>query len=145
MDFNIIADYHIHTKLAKGQYELLTKLIGTHAKSSLDEIIETSLSRNLKQIAITDHGMGHIFYGMKADSYKYMRENINILNDKFKSRNIDFKILLGIEANIISSQGDLDIDKSIIPYLDLICAGYHHGCKKERGLINNSTEALICS
>lgn len=123
MDYKIVADYHVHSNMAnKKPIGLFYK----HAKSSIEENAEAAIKIGLKEIAITDHGPSHI-YGISRKNYARARQLIDDLNLKYKNNSIDFKILLGVEANIISSEGKIDIDEAIIKYLDLICVGYHPG------------------
>ncbi len=123
MDYKIIADYHVHSNIAnKKPVGFLYK----HAKSSIEENANAAIDIGLREIAITDHGSAHI-YGISRKNYPVARNIIDNLNLEYKNNNIEFKILLGVEANIVSSKGKIDVDEDIIEYLDLICVGYHPG------------------
>lgn len=143
MDLKIIGDYHTHTNIAKGHLPILRNILRTHAKGSLKENAAAGMERGLKEIAITDHGYRHIFYGMRINEYKKVREDIDEINKYYADNNYDFRLLLGAECNIISKGGDIDIDDEVLKYLDVICAGYHRGAVQNINVRNNYTEAAI--
>lgn len=106
----ILGDYHTHT-------------VYSHGKGSIRENVEEARRKGLKEIAITDHGPGHIFYGVRKDKIFQMREEIDRLNREYK----DIKILLGVEANIIDYNGSIDVDKEILDVIDILLLGFHYG------------------
>ena len=103
MNYKIIADYHVHSNIAnKKPLGILYK----HAKSSIEENANVAIKKGLKEIAITDHGFTHI-YGISKKNYPVARKIIDNLNSGYMNNNIEFRILLGVEANIISSRAKL--------------------------------------
>lgn len=106
----IFADYHTHTRYS-------------HGKGTIKENVLAAREKGLRKIAITDHGSGHFLYGISEKDLKNMREEIERLNDKYD----DIEVLLGIEANVISIDGRIDIGERIIPDLDILLIGYHFG------------------
>lgn len=143
MGFKIIADYHTHTNIAKGHIPLFNIILGDHAKGSIGSNAEAGIKKGLKEIAITDHGYMHIIFGMKLNQYKELRKVIDDFNNSSLLKENDFKILLGVECNIINKNGDIDINDEIIDYLDIICAGYHPGALQSPLIMRNYTEAAI--
>lgn len=143
MSFKIIADYHTHSNIAKGHIPLINIILGEHAKGSIESNINVGIKKGLKEIAITDHGYKHILFGMKLNQYKNLRKIVDDLNKSSLLKDNDFKILLGIEGNIINKKGDIDIKDEIIDYLDIICVGYHPGALQNPLLLRNYTEAAI--
>jgi len=105
----ILDDYHTHTKYSHG--------VGT-----IEDNIESAIKKNLKTIAITDHGPGYKEYGIDIGSFKKIKEEIKFLKEKYKDK---INILLGIEANIINKDGVLDVDESILKELDILLVGFH--------------------
>jgi len=102
----ILGDYHTHTNY-------------THGKSTIEENVAQAEKLGMKEIAITDHsylGYNHI---RKGDLQK-MRQEIDAIKDKY-----NVKILLGIEANLMSRSGDLDISDDELKDLDLVVLGFH--------------------
>ena len=106
----IIGDYHTHT-------------IYSHGKGTIRENVEAAIEKGLKEIAICDHGPGHFSYGVKRKNIFKMRNEIDELNKEYK----DIKILLGLEANIMSYDGDIDVDKEILEAIDILLVGFHYG------------------
>ncbi len=103
-------DYHTHT-------------LYSHGKGTILQNVEVAIDKGLEAIAITDHGPGHVTYGVKREKVKKMREEIEDLNETYS----DFDIKLGVEANIIHSNGELDIRQDEMKNYDIILAGYHYG------------------
>lgn len=106
----IIGDYHTHT-------------IYSHGKGTIRENVEAAIKKGLKEIAICDHGPRHAGFGVKRSNFQKMRNEIDALNKEYK----DIKILLGVEANIIGYDGEIDVDKEIIELLDILLVGFHFG------------------
>lgn len=107
----VVADYHMHTKLSGD------------SKNDLESIIIKAISRGLKEIAITDHGPAHSGFGVKKTEYIKLRTEIDQLNEKYPQINI----LLGLEANLLGTGGDIDIDGDMWQIIDWVNAGYHFG------------------
>lgn len=111
----IIADYHTHT-------------VFSHGKGSIEDNVKVARDKGLKMIAISDHGPGHAFYGIKKSRYGEMRKEIDRLNEKYE----DIEILLSLEANFMSVDGTLDIDDEMIEMADMIMCGYHFGSSPKK-------------
>lgn len=108
---NIYGDYHTHT-------------IYSHGKG---EIIENALEakkKNLKEIAITDHGFGHNLYAVERKNLEKMRKEINEAKEK-----TGLNIYLGVEANLLSKDGEIDVSKEELEKLDILLVGYHRFVK----------------
>lgn len=106
----IIGDYHTHT-------------IYSHGKGTIRENVESAIRKGLREIAICDHGPRHIGFGVKRKNFKIMREEIDELNKEYSN----IKILLGVEANIIGYDGDIDVNDEIIDMIDILLVGFHFG------------------
>lgn len=104
----LIADCHTHT-------------IYSHGKGTILENVLEARRKGLREIAITDHGFRHFAFGVKRRKLKKMRQEIDNINKKFR----DIKVLLGMECNIISKGGIIDIDDASLEYLDILALGYH--------------------
>ncbi len=103
------ADYHTHTRYS-------------HGRGTPEENVQAASRRGLKRVAITDHGPGHYFIGIRGRSgFQKARNEIDSLKAKYPHMDI----LLGVEANVISRDGEIDVPPDIIPKLDLILVGYH--------------------
>jgi putative hydrolase len=117
----LLVDTHCHT-LASG-----------HAYSTIKEIADYAGSIGLKMLGMTDHGPSmpggpHLFH---FGSLRIMPEYIN-----------GVRILRGVEANIISYDGALDMPEHYINKLDLVIAGFHDICLVP-GNVEENTSAII--
>ena len=86
--------------------------------------------KGLSSIAITDHGPGHLTYGIKMEKLPEMRAEI----DRLKSVYPDIEVLLGVEANTLRVPPYLDVEDTDL--FDILLAGYHFGILKA-GMIPN--------
>lgn len=118
----ITADYHTHTKYSDG-------------KSTIEENIKSAIKKNLRTVGITDHAYKHAGFGVKYEDYDRIREEIDILKEKYK----DIEILMGTECNVLDDKGNIDLDEHILSLVDYVMAGYHYGSmiKNARGGINH--------
>ncbi|MBO5022567.1 MAG: PHP domain-containing protein [Clostridia bacterium] len=106
----LLGDYHTHTKYSGRN----------HGKGTILENASVALNKGIKQIAITEHGFNHKFFGVKRKELPAMKEDI--LNAK-EVTGVD--ILMGVEANLISKSGDIDILEEDFEYLDILLMGHH--------------------
>jgi putative hydrolase len=104
----LYADYHTHTVYSHGTGEIMDNVMAARKKG-------------LTEIAITDHGVRHFAYGVRRKDIARMRDEIDRINDSQSG----IKVLLGMECNIISTDGDIDMDDGIRKYLDILLVGFH--------------------
>ena len=125
----ILADYHTHT-------------IYSHGKGTIEDNVKVAISKGIETLGISDHSYGHLTYGVKRDDIFKMREEIDILNEKYKNK---IKILLGVEGNILDDKGNIDYDDKIGDVLDYVMAGYHFGSKPTnvKALINHANNYVF--
>ncbi|WP_300277786.1 PHP domain-containing protein [Peptacetobacter sp.] len=132
----IIADYHTHTIYSNGKSGKRKHAIGT-----IEENVQEAIKKGLKKIGISDHGYRHLLYGLNKESVFKMREEIDILNEKYK----EIDILLGMECNILDNKGTIDMDDRIREQLDYVLAGYHFASEPTslRCLLNHADNYLL--
>ena len=106
----LYGDYHTHTIYSRNH----------HGKGTVLENASVAADKGLKQIAITDHGFNHEFFGIRRKNIPSLQEDI--LNAK-EITGVD--ILLGVEANLISLDGDVDVKEEDYEFLDIFLMGYH--------------------
>lgn len=116
-------DLHTHT-VASG-----------HAYSTLKENVETARERGLEALGLSDHapampGAAHAFY---FGNFKVFRKRI-----------LDVRIVRGIEANITSSSGSMDVDDALASRLDYVIASLHPPCVPS-GTAEENTAALVAA
>lgn len=104
----LYADYHTHTVYSHGTGNIIDNVIAARKKG-------------LTEIAITDHGIRHFAYGVRLKDIAKMRDEIDRINDNAEG----IRVLLGMECNIISTDGDIDMNDRIRKYLDILLVGFH--------------------
>lgn len=104
---NFFADYHTHTTYS-------------HGKGSIEDNVKYAEKIGLKEIAISDHGLGHIVFGLRRRKLDEMRKEIERLNGIY-----NVKTYLGVEANIISGNGKIDLKEKDYEKFDIILCGFH--------------------
>lgn len=107
-DYKIIADYHTHTDYS-------------HGRGTVRENVERARQLGLKRIAITDHGTGHVIFGISKREMYWQLEEIEQLRKEFN----DIEILSGVEGNMKGLSGKCDIDKQMYDALDVLLCGFH--------------------
>ena len=105
---NITADYHSHTTYS-------------HGKGSIADNARVASEKGLDFLAITDHAVRHPFIGVSRKKYDTMRADM----DEVQKNYPDLKLLLGVEANILGIDGDIDVTPEDSDRLDILIAGYH--------------------
>lgn len=116
-----VIDTHCHT-VASG-----------HAYSTVMEIAKEANNKGLEMIAITDHGPE-----MPGGPHIYHFGNMRII----PANMFGVEILKGVEANIMNTDGELDVPEKILKRLDLVIASFHEGCF-EPGDVEHNTRALL--
>ena len=120
----IIADTHCHT------------VASSHAYSTIMENIKEAVKQNLYAIAITDHGRN-----MPSPPGTWYFENLNVIPKNIRGVNI----LKGIEANILNSNGEIDVpfvDKKGFKF-DWIIASIHDVAFSGKTDIDSCTETWM--
>ena len=117
----LLIDTHTHT-LASG-----------HAYSTMNEMIQAAKDKGLKYLGITEHapkmpGTCHIFYF----------ENLKVVPRQYG----DLTLLLGAEANILDTDGTLDLYDELLDRLDIIIASLHNPCY-QKGTATDNTNAYL--
>lgn len=125
----LFGDYHTHTTYSRHG----------HGKGTVLENASVAADKGLKQIAITDHGFNHQFYGIRRKDIPLLKEDI--LNAR-EVTGVD--ILLGVEANLISLDGNVDVREEDYEFLDIFLMGYHRMVKtttyKDKVLLNYAND-----
>ena len=103
----ITSDFHTHTTFS-------------HGTGSVEDNVRAAIDRNLSEIAIADHSVGHNAYGVR-DIEAYLREIDNI---KIKYKDT-IKVKSGLELNLLSDSGELDLPKGYEDCFDILIFGYH--------------------
>ena len=108
------ADYHTHTPYSHGDNTVL-------------ENARAAKKLGLKQIAITDHGFNHLLFGLKRKKLVDLRAECT---EAEKLTGV--KVLMGMESNLISIDGETDMKESDLQYFDIYLCGIHEVLKYKR-------------
>lgn len=109
-DYEMVYDLHTHTKYS-------------HGKGTVEDNVWVAIDKNLEYIAISDHGPGHLFYGMNRNDFVNLRNDIEKMNVKYPKTNVR----MSIEANTVYKDNALDIRPEEFEEFDFIIAGFHFG------------------
>ncbi|OGO77322.1 MAG: phosphatase [Clostridiales bacterium GWB2_37_7] len=117
----LLVDTHCHT-LSSG-----------HAYSTIKEMADYASQIGMKIIGMTDHGPS-----LPGAPHIYHFGNLRILPEYISG----VRILKGVEANIMSYDGTLDMPEKFLSKLELVIAGFHDACLIP-GSVEENTRAVI--
>ena len=101
-----LCDYHVHS-------------VYSHGKQTIEENARRAAELGFSEIAITDHGLRHIVFGLRRKKLERMRREIEALGD------CGVRIRLGVEANLIGREGEVDLEESDFRELAPIVCNFH--------------------
>ena len=108
--YRMTFDWHTHT-------------VYSHGKGTIEDNVRVAHEKGLREIAITDHGPGHLTYGFSMDKIPEIRAEI----ERLKTVYPDVNVLLGVEANTKYGEPYIDLTCEEQEQLDVVLAGYHYG------------------
>ena len=94
------------------------------------EMLFFARQKGLKALALTDHGPA---LGKKISSTFY---------ERFQNPYEGILLLKGMECNLVSAEGEIDLPKSFVKYMDIVLLGLHFNTPREQGR-EYYTRALI--
>jgi putative hydrolase len=112
LKYRVKFDYHTHTRYS-------------HGKGAIEDNIKAALNKGLSGIAVSDHGPGHLLYGIDRAKILEARDEI----ERLKKIYAGIEIFFSVEANILNTGKCLDLNENEIEDFDFIIAGYHYGVK----------------
>ena len=104
-------------------YDLHTHTTYSHGKGSVEDNVREAFNKGLKSIAISDHGPGHLTYGVNRGDFVNMRNDIEKMNVKYPK----LEVKMSVEANTLKKPPYLDIRPEEFEEFDFVIAGYHFG------------------
>ncbi|MDE7464762.1 MAG: PHP domain-containing protein, partial [Clostridiales bacterium] len=99
--------YHTHTTYS-------------HGKGSVLQNAEVAAERGLKEIAITDHGLRHVCFGIRRRKLPALKNDCAVATEK-----TGVHVLAGVENNFCDFYGSLDAKADDLERLDIVQGGYH--------------------
>ena len=109
-DYELLYDLHTHTTYS-------------HGKGSVEDNVREAISKGLSYIAISDHGPGHVFYGINRNDVPNLKRDIEKMNVKFPK----MQVKMSVEANTVRGGNGLDIRPEEFDEYDFVIAGFHFG------------------
>ena len=112
----ITGDYHTHSRYSKFR----------HGKHTIAEMVHKAEDLGLQGYAITDHGPKHALFGIKRSNIDKAKAEIEELK-----KLVNLNLYFGLEANLMKSDGSIDLTEEDLEKLDILIVGYHRGCKND--------------
>jgi putative hydrolase len=103
----LTADYHTHT-------------VFSHGKGTILDNALVAKEKGLKELGIADHGFSHPAFGI---SKRKVPEMLALCHQA--SANTGVNVLLGVESNIIGTDGTVDLKEKLYDQFDIFLAGIH--------------------
>ncbi len=101
-----------------------TNTPSSNGKNTVLENATAAKKLGLKEIAITDHGFNHLLFGLKRKKLDDLRVEI-----KEAEKLTGVKVLMGMESNLTSIDGDTDMRKEDLDKFDIYLFGVHEVLK----------------
>ncbi len=108
-NYKVFADYHTHTRYS-------------HGKGSPRENVLSAIERGLDLVAVSEHGPGHLTYGVRGSKLAELNAELDSLRREFEGT---IEVRRGLELNV-TGFGKTDCPKDRDSY-DVIILGYHKG------------------
>ena len=118
----LVADLHVHT-IASG-----------HAYSTVEEVVRSAREKGLLMVGIAEHGPR-----LPGGPHMYYFGNLRVIPRELWG----VRVLKGVEANIISPEGELDLPERFLAQLDFVFAGFHVNTGFDGGTVEENTRAMI--
>ena len=116
MNYRMIFDYHTHSTYSHGLLPWTP-----HGKGTIEEDARAAAAKGLTALAISDHGPGHMTFGIRLRDLPEIRKEI----ERVKLLVPGLEIYLSAEANICSGDRSLDISPIEAKQFDFLLGGYH--------------------
>ncbi len=111
---DIRSDLHMHTT-------------GSDGMCSLEELAEVCRQRGYSYIGITDHSPAlRVAGGLTEEEIIAQIQEIAQLNERYREEGIEFRILAGLEADILT-KGRVDVPDAAFEMLDFVLGSLHQG------------------
>jgi len=124
---DIKGDLHVHSNFDGGE-------------NSIEEIAQAAQKMGYEYVGIADHTKFlRIEHGLDEKQLLQRNKEIDKIDERFKIKDLRFKILKGCEANIMSD-GSIDINNEVLAQLDFVIAGIHSQMKMSK---ERMTERII--
>ena len=119
---DIAGELHSHTTFSDGQY-------------TIAEMAAAAQSKGYRYWNVSDHSIGlGVTQGVDATRLAEQRAEIERLNAGYTAAGVDFRLLLGTEAEVLAD-GRLGLPDGVLAGLDVVVASIHTGLRQDRETI----------
>jgi len=123
-------DLHCHTDWSDGG-------------NTLEEMARAAMARGYRYLAVCDHSRSlTVANGLDAERLARQAAEIEALNRKWEKEGKDFRLLRGIEVDILPD-GRLDLDDDVLAGLDIVIASVHSGFRQDRETMTARIERAL--
>jgi DNA polymerase (family X) len=103
--------------------------------ASIAEMAEAARQRGYRYWAVCDHSVGlGMVGGLDAERLAAQAKEIAALNARWEAEGIDFRLLRGIEVEVLAD-GSLGLPDEVLAQLDVVVASIHSGLRQDRETI----------
>lgn len=104
-------------------------------RASIAEMAQVARDRGYGYWAVCDHSIGlGIAGGVDADQLRQQATEITALNEQFAAEGIDFRLLRGIEVEVLND-GTLGLPDDVLAELEVVVASIHSGLRQNHEMI----------
>jgi DNA polymerase (family 10) len=119
---DILGELHSHTTFSDG-------------KATIAEMAEAARAKGYRYWNVSDHSIGlGVTQGVDAAALAQQRAEIDRLNAGYAAACVDFRLLLGTEAEVLAD-GSLGLPDEVLAILDVVVASIHTGLRQDRETI----------
>lgn len=119
--------------------DLHTHTIYSHGKGTPEENVLAAISMGLETVAISEHGPGHMFFGVRGEKLRALRAEVDRLAQRYAR---DIQVLMGIECNL-TGFGKCDMPEDMMDMFDVRLLAFHKGAPAADGFgLRRNMEAL---
>ncbi len=120
----------MHTLPELVQESMLAGALHCHSQYSdggsiIAEMADAAIARGWGYLGVSDHSQSNTYAGgLSRDAILRQHDEIDALNADYASRGLDFRVLKGIEADILPC-GRVDYDAAVLDRFDFVIASVH--------------------
>lgn len=119
---DILGELHSHTTFSDG-------------RNTIAEMADAARAKGYRYWNVSDHSIGlGVTQGVDAAKLAEQRAEIDRLNAGYAQEGVDFRLLLGTEAEVLAD-GALGLPDEVLAGLDVVVASIHTGLRQDRETI----------
>ena len=113
--------------------------------SSIEEMVVAAIDLGHDYLVLTDHSPRlTVARGLTADRLRAQLDVVAALNETLSSTGVDFRLLTGIEVDILAD-GSLDQEDDLLAQLDVVVGSIHSGLRDDSGPMTRRMLAAVAN